>query len=487
MSPAENSLNKMKTVIVDGVHTFLDNLSGVTSKSTVKVRITRLWDTWNVSKRKGMISTDMVLMDEKDVLQEGNVYEIDTFTVSKNKKTYIIVENNTSMLQFSASTKFTPQEYDDGKIPRYVFEFVPFEELHKRFGNDAHADVIGVIVDIAPVEERKTVYGKTDIMSLCIRNERCFDSGDIFKVTLWDDYVSKFDKKFKKYKHTTLEPNVAIFTSILVKQYQDEFLVNSLRSTTIYIHIDIPEAIELAQSSKAANVMDGSVDLPPIAAHLRVNKVKTIGEILDIAASGSDKNAVYHCVATVDDILVKNGWYYVSCPDCRRIVSPTETNFTCHNCKKDIAYPKTRFRLELQVKDRHDTTIFVLFDEVAEQVVQVKLGDLTSGLENVRGNDRDSDMPGQLLKIIGSTHVFQVRMSSYFESRGKQSFTANKILKPIVKEEKEGTVDTVCSSSSEPPAVNTPILARKRRRLRLPSSPKSDDMDQEDIVEDLDD
>jgi chorismate synthase len=43
-----------------------------------------------------------------------------------------------------------------------------------------------------------------------------------------------------------------------------------------------------------------------------------------------------------------------------------------------------RFRLELQVKDRHDTTIFVLFDEVAEQVVQVKLGDLTSNLENVR-------------------------------------------------------------------------------------------------------
>jgi hypothetical protein len=50
-----------------------------------------------------------------------------------------------------------------------------------------------------------------------------------------------------------------------------------------------------------------------------------------------------------------------------------------------------------------------------------------------QGNDRDSDLPGQLLKIIGSTHVFQVRMSSYFESRGRQSFTANKILKPIVK------------------------------------------------------
>jgi hypothetical protein len=33
------------------------------------------------------------------------------------------------------------------------------------------------------------------------------------------------------------------------------------------------------------------------------------------------------------------------------------------------------------VKDPTASTIFVLFDDVAEQVVQVKLGDLTSNLE----------------------------------------------------------------------------------------------------------
>ncbi|XP_045817402.1 replication protein A 70 kDa DNA-binding subunit A-like [Trifolium pratense] len=480
------NLNKIKEV-------FLNDLSGVARKSTVKVRITRLWDTWNINKRKGMISIDMVLMDEKhnyihgtipsrfahlfkDILQEGKIYVIDTFTVLKNKETYIIVENNTSMLQFSGSTNFTPQEFDDGKIPRYVFEFVHFEELHKR-DNQAHADVIGVIINITPIEERTSVNGKTDIMSLYLRNE----SGDILKVTLWDGYVSVFDKKLKKYKHATIEPNVAIFTSILVKQYKGEFFVQSSRSTTIYINIDIPEAIELAQSSKVANVMDESVNLPLLVVHPKVNKVKTISEILDIAASGSNMNDVYHCAATVDDILVKNGWYYVSCPDCRKTVSPTETGFKCDHCKVDIAYPKTRFRLELQVKDRTATTIFVLFDEVAEQVVQVKLGDLTSNLEN--GNGGDSELPGQLLNIIGSTHVFQVKMSSYFESLGRQSFTANTILKLNVKVEQEDTVANICSSSSGP----SPILEHKRRKLILHSLPDSGDMDQKDIVEDLDD
>jgi hypothetical protein len=39
--------------------------------------------------------------------------------------------------------------------------------------------------------------------------------------------------------------------------------------------------------------------------------------------------------------------------------------------------------LELGVKDSTGSTIFVLFDEVAEQVAQMKLVDLTATLENV--------------------------------------------------------------------------------------------------------
>ncbi|KAK2423482.1 replication protein A 70 kDa DNA-binding subunit A [Trifolium repens] len=473
MSPANNDLNKMKAATTNGVHAFLNDLSGVTSKSTIKHNYIH----GTIPSRSASAF--------KDVLQEGKVYEIGIFRVSRNKRTYIIVENNTSMLQFSGSTTFTPQEYDDGKIPRYVFEFVPFEELHKRFNKEAHADVIGVIIDMTPIEERTTAYGKSDIMSLYLRNK----SGDIFKVTLWGDFVSMFDKKFKQYKHAALEPNVAIFTSILVKQFQGEFLVQSSRSTTIYINIDIPEAIELAQASKAANVMDENANLSPLAVRPKIDKVKTLSEILDIAAAGDNMSAVYHCAATVEDILVKNGWYYVSCPECRKTVFPTETDFHCDNCKVDVAYPKTRFRLELQVKDPTASTIFVLFDDVAEQVVQVKLADLTSNLEKhyLMENVKDSELPEQLLKIIGTTHVFQIRMGSYFESRGRQSFTANKILKPVVKVEEEDTKDEICSSSSEPPTIKTPIPAQKRRRLILHSSPESGNMDQKDIAEDLHD
>jgi aminopeptidase N len=50
-----------------------------------------------------------------------------------------------------------------------------------------------------------------------------------------------------------------------------------------------------------------------------------------------------------------------------------------------------------------------------------------------QGNVKDSELPRQILNIIGTKHVFQVKMSSYFESPRRQSFTPNKILKSIVK------------------------------------------------------
>jgi hypothetical protein len=44
---------------------FLDELSNATPETSIKVRVARMWDTLNLNKQKGLISTDMVLIDEK--------------------------------------------------------------------------------------------------------------------------------------------------------------------------------------------------------------------------------------------------------------------------------------------------------------------------------------------------------------------------------------------------------------------------------------
>jgi len=54
----------------NGVHTFLNELSNATPDTRIKVRVARMWDTLNIAKKKEIISTDMVLIDEKVFVNE---------------------------------------------------------------------------------------------------------------------------------------------------------------------------------------------------------------------------------------------------------------------------------------------------------------------------------------------------------------------------------------------------------------------------------
>jgi hypothetical protein len=56
-SPEENKNHDLRA--------FLDELSNATPETSIKVRVARMWDTLNLNKQKGLISTDMVLIDEK--------------------------------------------------------------------------------------------------------------------------------------------------------------------------------------------------------------------------------------------------------------------------------------------------------------------------------------------------------------------------------------------------------------------------------------
>jgi len=56
---------KVGEVNDSGVHTFMNELSNAAPDTRIKVRIARMWDTLNINKNKEIISTNMVLIDEK--------------------------------------------------------------------------------------------------------------------------------------------------------------------------------------------------------------------------------------------------------------------------------------------------------------------------------------------------------------------------------------------------------------------------------------
>ncbi|KAK2361250.1 replication protein A 70 kDa DNA-binding subunit B [Trifolium repens] len=418
---------------------FLNNLPNATNESSIKVHFARMWDNMNVRKQNEMISIDMVLIDEesnyihaslpknfapkfrKKKLQEGKIYVVKQFEVLTNKKSYVVVKNNSSMLQFNDDTTYSEVE-DDGSILLHVFEFVKYAHL----------------------EPRDTLKG-----NFC----------------------------------DAIGPNVAVITSTTAKRYQGDLSLNSSSSTKIYVNIDIPEAAELIQSFRSTNVLHPSANAS-LTNSPSLDKTRTISEILSFAVSRSNKVSNFSCcVATVDEIFDKNGWYYVSCPNCKKSASAAETHFKCELCHESVDYPITRYRLELGVKDSTGSTIFVLFDEVAEQVAQMKLVDLTATLENETENG--SSIPHQLKRIIETIHIFQIKMKSYFEGRGRQSFTVSRVVKPKVKVEKDDKLDSECNTSSSSPKIMTPKLPQKRRKLRLQYEEESDDMEQKEVASDL--
>ncbi|AES69618.2 animal RPA1 domain protein [Medicago truncatula] len=163
-----------------GVHTFLNELSNAAPDARIKVRIARMWNTLNITKKKEMISTDMVLIDEKEncihatipmrfspslrrVLQEGKVYVISRFEVSKNKEKYVVAGKNSSMLHFYGGTVVTEEGSEDNTIPRHIFEFFNFNDLPKCCGKEVLA---------GPIEEKTTVNGRVDMLTLHLGDGR---------------------------------------------------------------------------------------------------------------------------------------------------------------------------------------------------------------------------------------------------------------------------------------------------------------------------
>ncbi|XP_057414958.1 replication protein A 70 kDa DNA-binding subunit E-like [Lotus japonicus] len=370
--------------------TFLSELSSTADDWKIKVRVSRIWDTLNIYRNKELISTDMVLIDEKsddihasigknvahrfkNILKEGKIYTITNFMVTKNKEKLPVVEKNTLMLQFDATTLVKEIANDDCIIPHHVFEFVNFEDLPNQYGKDVLTNVIGVMTKLGSNEEKTTPQGRVDTVTLHLKDIR----GNNVRVTIWDDYVKVFEQKMKESRSNASKPKVVILTSTKVKEFQCEISISTSRSTQIYVNIDILESNELIQSFKDPGeihkVATSEITKSPV---LDMDKKKTISEILEIATTKSDLICnFYCCAATINDILLKNGWFYVSCPHCKRKVSNTSTKFKCDACHKNVDYPTTRFRLELDVRDATNSTIFVVFDDIAEQIAHVKLHD----------------------------------------------------------------------------------------------------------------
>ncbi|GKA27608.1 nucleic acid-binding, OB-fold protein [Tanacetum coccineum] len=74
----------------------------------------------------------------------------------------------------------------------------------------------------------------------------------------------------------------------------------------------------------------------------------------------------------IDNIKTRKGWNFPSCggDKCKKGIARKERCFWCEACNKNVKYLVLRFRLELDVSDKTASTVVVMFDEPATELVK---------------------------------------------------------------------------------------------------------------------
>ncbi|XP_071697351.1 replication factor A protein 1-like [Rutidosis leptorrhynchoides] len=477
----------------------------------VRVMICRKWDTNTIYGK--YISSDFIVCDQRgnimqctaksnvahcfiNKLQEGCVYSIGMFSVIPNKNEYRILKDNQLMLELQGSTYVRKDTIDVAGFIRHPFQCVEFENLTPTF-KEYLVDVIGYVTNVGEPSPQKT-GAKT--LDLFLTNQR----GRKIRATLWgslgDDLVQKKSNSCGLY--------AIILTSVIVKNYNNEVSISSTTSTLIIDDAEIPTLKEFKSMIGDVEVSEDVQHNLPVV-QLGAVKEGTLDELLQLARKGKTDVVTFRCKVKIQNIRTKNGWYYLSCSicKCKKAVSRQSGNFWCDSCEKTVDFPRTRFRLQMDVTDETAQAVIVMFDETAEKLVNATAQSL---LDDMNQDSWTSVLPIALANLIGTTHTFELRSNTYYQHTGYESFNCNKVCSAILPADEGAlpieldqdvttpvedgfTETTECEDSSPTPpkrkhSVNTPAkdFEHKKRRKFIVESSQSEDENNEISTEEVD-
>ncbi|GJR00048.1 reverse transcriptase domain-containing protein [Tanacetum coccineum] len=201
-----------------------------------------------------------------------------------------------------------------------------------------------------------------------------------------------------------------VLTAMNVKLYSNKLYLSSGSSTQILEDPQIPELKAL----RAEN------SLRPSNAESR------------LMASGQEK-----------------GWNFLSCggEKCKKGIRRKEGGFWCEACNKAVEYPMLRFKLELDVSDKTASTVVVMFNEPATELVKCSADSLVEADEDVGLAYADYvGLPRSLANTISTTQMLEIKSHTYYEHGTFESFTCWRIAPKEVVEEDAGSSNVNASA-----------------------------------------
>uniref|UniRef100_A0ACD5VXF6 Uncharacterized protein n=1 Tax=Avena sativa TaxID=4498 RepID=A0ACD5VXF6_AVESA len=410
----------------------LSQLNPSKQRCRVRVRISRLWVSFNPNNGTAFGLDSLLVDDEGGTMQahvhpvykkffegrlvKGKVYTLSGFVVGVSEGNYMTCRNR-FMMHIGPQTVVDEIDGDVGSIPLHSFDFVDFGDVPSRnCDNSLLTDVIGQVVEVRPVQEVRKKLRVIPICSLWIKDF----SGKEQEVTLYGELANDFYAEIREKCRLGLV--VAVFAGMCVRHYMGKgYIVCSSPPSKYYLDLEIPEAQEFrmnchhpkiaivhpqSQQESPAGPTEESQGISKLTQELQ-SSWRTVKQLESLDPFELPENARFLCKVSLVKIDCTKGWCYQGCFHCRRSISGDGSEMWCNRCdsvNKKRKRPVWWYKLDAVVEDATGTMNLMIFSDEAQGLIGVAAEDL---VDEITDENRRT-MPDAIKNLIGSTHAFQV-------------------------------------------------------------------------------
>ncbi|KAG7537000.1 Nucleic acid-binding OB-fold [Arabidopsis suecica] len=473
----------------------------------IKVKIIRLWKSYSAKNGE---SIEMILIDDKGDKIQATIKSalVDQFR-SRLEEGESRIFINFSLFHSTGMYRTTKHPYRigfldhtrvrrcDKPLPDGLNGFSPvkFDEILDATLDDNYlVDVIGQMINVTQVEDVPVNGKDTKKVTVELRNE----IGDRLSVVLWGEYAEYVNNSVQA------APGTIVICAIKfgkIKVWKDNrSLSNAYNCSVVILNPDFPGVEEFMSLLPKDNLTLAIVNSNPFAIVGGVSDKedffvhtprRTITEV-------KSSREVSKCIvmATILAIDGDMAWYYWSCKICSKKVIPVPVEdfddgesgdilpltFHCPKCKIDNPVLVPRFKLHIRVTDNTGNTNFLLFDNLAQQII----GHTATELAPQEHNEiQESDLiPGAVVNVVGKTFLFKIGIEKEHIVYKHDTYKVLKIITDLEmitefsdKDSQQDTVDTIgcidCNSSVSAPTEAPLMLTESEGPSETSISPDS--------------
>ncbi|XP_062182255.1 uncharacterized protein LOC133886584 isoform X3 [Phragmites australis] len=403
----------------------LTTLHPKSKHSVVCVRVSRKWEYRGGTDDGPILHIDLVLIDEKGdaiyaeipsseidaistLIQEGGIYVISRFRVSRAKSLYRPVDVP-YMIEFTCYTKVSPARHVAETFPRYVYRLTPFAELPKYAGENKHfLDVLGLISEVS---ETTLLQLPNQSSATLNRNIILKDlSNAEVKLTLWGQRAAEFTID-EVYNEEESKPIVMLVVGNLMKSFAGEEYLSGNTACRWYFNPVIPEAEDFYNSThnqrltiKRSTPPTHQAALPQPSLQLEDKHLLDLQEMdpYDFPQGGC------RCTVTITRLNSNRPWWFPSCNRCSRACAPSGDSYKCNTCS--CTGYRFKYKLSFIGNDGTAEAEMIAFREVARRIVGKPVQQV------LRFARSANDTPPDIAAIVSLKFTFAITLTdqSYY-------------------------------------------------------------------------